>query len=215
MAREKHWPLTGPFPFTSNGGSEGEIEVNDTCGLYTKQQIILKSSTTQRVDLEIKRVLSSTKLKVGPRGHGIDKFTNITSFLVVDGAAIHAPEQSFGKIPPTVIEQSEWMHEPINAKRTADIDCYGDQYTRINPKPVTGGLSKEEDIKCKIIGAPDVLKDLTWAEIDGVRRVIKIVFTSASVDAILGATHTLNRDFTYLIADPFDLDKIQDNLVIV
>lgn len=214
MAREKHWPKVGPLSFTANGTNEGEIKLADTCGLFVKQQIILKSDTTERTDLEIKRVLDDKTIKVGRRGHKIDDFTDITAFTTADNAVIWAPEQSKRRIPPEDIEQARWMREPINADRTADIDCYGDIYTRKNPKPVSSGLTEEDRLKCAIMGAADVVKDYTWAEIDGVRRVTQIVWTSASVDALFGATHEVTRDFTYDNADPFDLDKTEDTLTV-
>lgn len=210
--REKHYDAVGPLSFLANGGSEGEIKLKDTCNLFVGQKIVLKSDTTQRVDLEIKRVLSATQIKVGRLGHKIDDFIDITAFLIADNATIRVDEQERRKVPPEVIIQSEWMREPINARRRADIDCKGDIYTRKNPKPVSGGATPEQDIKCRLLSAPDVLKDLTWAEIDGVRRITKIEWTSVALDAFYGQTIKLTRDFAYDGGDPYDLDTIQDDL---
>lgn len=77
------------------------------------------------------------------------------------------------------------------------------------------GGSTDEELKSRLLGMPDLLRDFTWAEIDGVRRVTTIVFTSAILDAELGQIVSLVRVFTYLGVDPFDLDTIQDTLVVV
>lgn len=215
MASEKHWSAIGPISFTSDGTDEGQIEILDTCGFYVKQSVILKSSASQRTDLEIKKIISNTKLIVGRRGHSINDCVDITAFLVIDSATITAPEQVYGKVPPTVIEQAGWAHEPINAKRKADVDCYGDYYTRKNPKPVTSGLTPEETLKCQIMSAHDARRDLTWAEIDGVRRIKKIIWTSVSVNQVLNQTISVTRDFLYLAVDPFDLNITTDTLDIM
>lgn len=136
MAREKHWSAFGPILLISDGGIEGEVEISDTCGLFVKQEIILKSSAVQIVSLEIKRVISKTQLKVGPKGKNIDTFTDITTLLVADGAAISGMEQARSIVPPTIIEQSTYAGDPIVAVRTHAVDCYGDPYKVDNPLPV-------------------------------------------------------------------------------
>jgi len=136
MAREKHSPKIGPFSFIVDGGIGGEIQIADTCGVYVKQKIILKSSTVQRVDLEVKRVLSKTDLIVGLAGKEIDSFADISNFLVSESATIGANEQTLGTIPPTVLEQAGWAREPINARRSILVDQYGDFFKTDNPLPV-------------------------------------------------------------------------------
>lgn len=126
----------GPLTFTADGGTEGEIQLEDTCGLFVKQEIILQSTTQQRVDLEIKRVLSKTQIKVGRRGHKINDFVDVSLFRVVEGATIRADEQTRRRIPPEDIEQARWSREPINADRTILVDPYGDHYKVDNPIPV-------------------------------------------------------------------------------
>lgn len=74
------------------------------------------------------------------------------------------------------------------------------------------GHSKQARIARRVLVSPDVARAFTFAEIDGVRRVTKIEFTSASLDALLGATVKLTRDFTYQVADPFDLVSVNDTL---
>ncbi|HHE40906.1 MAG TPA: hypothetical protein ENL10_05335 [Candidatus Cloacimonetes bacterium] len=80
---------------------------------------------------------------------------------------------------------------------------------------ITGiGAEEGERLKNRLLCMPDLLRNFTWQEIDGVRRTVKIVFTSAALDADEGKTIVFTRDFIYEAADPFDLDKIQDTLVV-
>ena len=214
MPREKHWPKVGPLPFLLDGTDEGQIKVADTCGLFVKQKIILKSDTQERVDLEIKRVLSDKLLKVGRVGHRIDDFVDITAFTTAENATIRADEQSMNRIPPEDIGQARWMREPVNADRVHNVDCYGQPYTLDNPLPVIeGGKSKNEFIKNSILEASDRVAVYTWIEVDCVRRVSKIEYTSAEVDATFEQAYKVVKDFTYLGVDPFTLDTIVYTLV--
>lgn len=76
------------------------------------------------------------------------------------------------------------------------------------------GATELEELKNRICCMPDVDKAMTWAEINGVRRITKIVFTSALLDADESANIVLNRDFTYQLVDPFDLIDVKDDLVV-
>ena len=125
MAREKFWAEVGPLIFIADGGTEGEIQVQSTKGLYVKQAIILKSSTVVRVDLEIKRVLSKTVFKVGRKGHRTDDFANITNFLVSDNATIRTLEQTKRIVPPENIIQAKFAGSPTNGDRSVLVDYLG------------------------------------------------------------------------------------------
>lgn len=69
-------------------------------------------------------------------------------------------------------------------------------------------------IVAKLFCMPDLKRDFTWDEVDGVRVPVSIVFTSAQLDADTGQTNVLTRNFVYEVADPFDLDYIEDELVV-
>jgi hypothetical protein len=71
------------------------------------------------------------------------------------------------------------------------------------------GGSLEDALAEKILCAPDVRKEFDWAEVNGVRKVTEIRYTSASVDAELGQTAVLTRAFTYDGGPDFDLAAIQ------
>ena len=81
-------------------------------------------------------------------------------------------------------------------------------------KGITISVEQAEALKCKLLSAPDLVRDFTWTEIDGVRRVTQIIFTSGVVNIAESATVDLTRVFTYDGVDPFDLDKIEDALTV-
>lgn len=74
--------------------------------------------------------------------------------------------------------------------------------------------NEQEVIKQSLMCSPDLKKDFTWDEVDGVRVPVQIVFSSALLDAETGNTITLTRSFIYEASDPFDLDEITDVLVV-
>jgi len=77
------------------------------------------------------------------------------------------------------------------------------------------GVEDGERIKNRLLCMPDLKRPMTWDEIDGVRRVVEIKFTSALLDTDLGSTIDLTRVFTYQTSDPFDLILIEDTLTVV
>ena len=77
------------------------------------------------------------------------------------------------------------------------------------------GYSDNTRTKNRLMCSHDLSKSLTWAEIDGVRRITEIEFSSASLDSNLSATHKITRTFTYQVADPFDLVSVTDILTVV
>lgn len=81
---------------------------------------------------------------------------------------------------------------------------------------VTNSLTLEQRIKEAIMCSNDVELDFTWSEIDGVRRVVEIIYSSTSVANLLGkAEASVQRVFTYQASDPFDLVKRTDTLSLV
>ncbi len=137
MPREKHWPKVGPLSLTANGGTEGEVQVADTVGLYVKREVFLKSNTSELGGLVIKRVLSSTVIKVGLSSTDINVFSNVSAFLTADSATITAPEQSTNRIPPEDVIQAKFAREPINGDRMVLVDPLGEYYRSSNPVPTS------------------------------------------------------------------------------
>jgi hypothetical protein len=215
MAIERIWKQIDPVPFTVDGTEGGIVTVEDTACFKVKMAVVLKADGTEPKRYEVKRVLSKIQLVLGPERDSIQKRSDISAYTVALNSTIEAPEQERPKIPPADYERAVYEEEPTVAKRVVDVDKYGDIYTFDNPKPVTeAGFSEEDRIKAALLCAPDLVRDMTWQEIDGVRRLVQIVFTSDAVNVEFEAIISLTRDFTYQLVDPFDLVKIEDTLVV-
>ena len=133
MAREKSRDAISSILLTLDGGTEGVITLTTTIGLYVKQRIKLISTALNRADLEIKRVLSATQIKVGLAGSNINTFSDVSAFLVADGAALSADEQTKPKIKPTDYDRAVFAEEPIVANRSILVDQLGNYFTAGNP----------------------------------------------------------------------------------
>lgn len=80
---------------------------------------------------------------------------------------------------------------------------------------ITGiGEEDAERILNRLLCAPDLEKNFTWTEIDGVYRVTEIVYTSAFIDADEEQTIVFTKTFVYEGADPFNLERIDRSLVV-
>lgn len=78
-------------------------------------------------------------------------------------------------------------------------------------------LASLSEIKGEICCAFDMNKDFEWAEVNGVRRVVKITMQSASVNIKHGLNPNarIERLFSYQSVYPFDLVSIIDTLILV
>jgi hypothetical protein len=86
--------------------------------------------------------------------------------------------------------------------------------TEGSPSIFDCGYSENTRIKNRLLSSPDLRKDMTWNEIDGVRRIVEIVFTAPSLDSNMSKTISLTRTFTYQVADPYDLTDVDDVLAV-
>ena len=76
------------------------------------------------------------------------------------------------------------------------------------------GTTINEKLKTALLCMEDVIRALTWAEINGVRKITKIEWTSSALDTQESGTIKLTRNFTYQGIDPFDLTSINDVLTV-
>ena len=135
MAIEKKWEEISPLSLTSDGGTEGQIFVSSTLLFKVKQDIILKADTLPPLFLEVKRVVSTTEILVGQKGH-IKNLANVSAYTTALNATIEAPEQNRTEIPEKEHERAVYAEEPIVAKRVILTDRYGDYFATDNPIPV-------------------------------------------------------------------------------
>lgn len=84
----------------------------------------------------------------------------------------------------------------------------------INDESIFVPCGADESAKSSIMCADDRHMGLTWAEIDGVRRIVQIRYSSPALNLALGQTVEVVRDFTYQIVDPFDLIEIEDTVLV-
>jgi hypothetical protein len=78
---------------------------------------------------------------------------------------------------------------------------------------ISGGEGFPIDFKCSVICAYDCRKELTWGEIDGVRRIQEIKYYSDSVNLVSQSNFYIKRTFLYAANFPRDLYEITDVLV--
>ena len=142
---EKKWLRKLPVSFTSNGTTDGIVTISNSATYRVKMEVIIRSSTQQPVILEIKRVINNTQFYVGPINRPIIEYSDISNFLVADGANIEVPEQNRSKVPEEQVERITFEEDPINARRVFLVDEYGDQIDDNNPLPVTATISGAGD----------------------------------------------------------------------
>lgn len=141
MAIEKKWEAFPSVAFSANGTVDGIVTIPLTFGLYTKQKILLKSNTQGGKALEIKRVLSSTQVVVGPDGAKLDVVSDVSAFTTADSATLEAAEQPRPSIPLQEHERAVYEEEPVVAKRVILVDQLGEKYNDSNRLPVDAQVS--------------------------------------------------------------------------
>jgi hypothetical protein len=140
MAFERKLAAVPPQAFTANGTPQGEITVASTAGFYIKQFVNLQSNTIPSTGFQIKNILSDTQLIVGPPNNSLNapqNPTDLSGYLVSDGATISAPEQNNFTIKPDDHYLAVFLPAPVSADRVIDVDSYGNPYGPDNPYPVS------------------------------------------------------------------------------
>lgn len=122
---------------TSNGNNVGEFEIADSSILTVGQIIKLASNTQETLTLKVKRIPNRTMVVVGPADKPVGAYSNISAYLVADGAYVFAEEQLRPVVPQQEIERLTYEEEPVIARRSVLVDRYGDKYTQENPIPTS------------------------------------------------------------------------------
>ena len=153
MAFERHWKEISSRLFTADGGADGSVVVNNTCGFKVRQLVFIKAIGQPTLKLEVKRVVSPTKLYVGriptkrdPNRNRIDLREDLSNYTLVNGATIDAPLQDRNHIPREDRERSVYEEEPTLAKRVILVDCVGDFYNDNNRLPVQGTFDADIEL---------------------------------------------------------------------
>lgn len=116
---ERTWPSLILSPISVNNHV---VTVSSTRGLKTKQHVQLSKAGIDTQTFEIKRVVSSTEIMVGPTSTNIKKTTEAVLF---DGGILSLSEQSRNKLGDAPIMRAVYEEEPTIALRTVDVDYLG------------------------------------------------------------------------------------------
>ena len=166
MAIERLWTTISPITFTANGGADGSVTIPDVCGFKVKQSVVISAPSLPDLVLEVKRVVSPTKLIVGPKvttGKMIAR-QNLSAYTTALLSNIRAEEQPKVRLPPPDIIQAVYEQEPTLAFRTFGVDCYGDGWGKNNPFPVSGSLvvDVDEPTKQQVQNIPFALANVEY-----------------------------------------------------
>lgn len=147
MAIEKKWLAVPPRLMTADGTTEGVITVTSTKDLRVKMEIVLQAPLIPPTRLQLKRVLSSTQIIVGPfpdtntQGKaGLRTTSDVSVYTVLAGSFIYTAEQNKSIPKSDDIDQAVYEQEPVVAIRTFAVDDLGNSYNSLNPLPVTPSL---------------------------------------------------------------------------
>jgi hypothetical protein len=140
MAFENKLAAVSPQAFTADGTSLGIVTIADTTGFYIKQKVNLQSDSLQQTLLQVKNVLSSTQLIIGPNNNSLTaspkNYTDLSAFTVADNATISAPEQNNFPIPADDHYNSVYLPAPVAADRIVNVDPHGNFYNYANTYPI-------------------------------------------------------------------------------
>ena len=145
MAFETSWHQYSAS-FSSDGTSSGIVTVASTAGLHTKQQVLISATGQPGLSLEVKEVLSTTTLRVGPIGGltasgqstGGAGFTgtDLSAYTVVSSAAIFARQQEKIDGGSNSVIKDVYEAAPVVALRTMAVDTVGN-YVAPNAVSIT------------------------------------------------------------------------------
>lgn len=141
MAIEKKWTAVPAQTITSNGGSEGQLQVSDATVFFVKQTVTIFSDDLSPIDFQVKRVVDLHNMIVGPTSENINSTSNMAAYLLSDNPMIYAAEQFRPKIPITDIQRAVYQEEPAVALRVIQVDVTGEP---VNAGGSGGGLAPDE-----------------------------------------------------------------------
>lgn len=198
MAIERKFDKIEPITFTSDGTSGGVVTVSDTKGFRVKAYVVLSANTLPTLQLEVKRVLSKTQLRVGPKG-SIDLKSDISAYTVSLNSTISQPEQDRPGVPTEQHERAVFAEEPILAKRNILVDEYGNYYNQENPFPVDATFNIDEvtvDVKLEAMTGNQPDNVLLVGTENGLKTGNKYAFINNIKNQIL-SSHDRKQKFVY------------------
>lgn len=152
---EKRFAAVPIQVFTANGGVDGSITIADTSLFKVKQRVTISATGQVNQELEIKKIISSTALVLGPTTGSIFTFTDLSAYTVASGANLFAIEQKRPTITADDFERAVYEEEPTVAKRMILVDEFGNRITQSNPLPTSATFSGGITVGSVDQGAPN------------------------------------------------------------
>lgn len=143
MANERKWLVVPTQLFISDGGLEGQVQVPSTSGIKVKQKVFVGSNNQDQINLEVKKVIDSTRIVLGPISKEMNKFQDLTMFIAAFNAYLRIDSQERPAIILNEINRYVYEEEPTVAIRTVMVDELGNKYSSDNPLPVEAELNVE------------------------------------------------------------------------
>lgn len=145
---EKRFAAVPAQVFTADGGADGSVTIANTSLFKVKQRVNISAIGQTNIEVEVKRVVSSTVMIVGPTTGNINTFSNLTVYTVAASAQVFANEQKRPQISADDFERAVYEEEPTVAKRVVLVDEFGNKFNEDNPLPTsstfTGSISVGE-----------------------------------------------------------------------
>lgn len=134
---EKRFIAVPPQLLIADGTANGIVTVANTRLFKVKQEVVLTAISLPILDtIEIKRVLNSTQMVVGPRTANINVVIDVSSYTTALNTAIFANEQKRPSIPFEESTRAVYEEEPTVALRVFPVDELGNPYDSANRFPV-------------------------------------------------------------------------------
>lgn len=137
MGLERNLSAVAPTLLTADGGTEGQVQLASTLGLFVKQIAILQAPLLPPLNVEIKRVLSETNILVGPASSNMSHRINVSLYTVVAGSFLFACDQPKAVLSMESRLYASYIQEPVNGWRIQPVDSFGNSFDSTHPLPVT------------------------------------------------------------------------------
>lgn len=128
---ERSWLLVTK-PILSSP-SKGIVEVESTRGFHVKQKVSVKANSLERLELEVKAVLTETLMILGPTESNMDSKSDLSAYTSILGAIVTAPKQPRPSIDEKTYGKAVYEEEPAMAIRSLLVDRLGNDYNKDNP----------------------------------------------------------------------------------
>lgn len=137
MGSERNLSVVPPILFTADGGTEGQITLATTLGLFVKQNVVLQAPLVPPLNVQVKFVINDTQILVGPQSSSLNHRTDVSAYTVAAGSFLFAAAQPKATLPNEERLYASYVQEPINAWRTLPVDSFGNSFDSTNPLPVS------------------------------------------------------------------------------